>query len=264
MNLVIPILVLGIMGFLFAIILGVVSNKFRVEVDEKEQKVSLALPGANCGACGYPGCSGCAHAIAQGEAPVEACVVGGKKVADQIAEIMGQVAGSSTKQVAVVKCNGDCEKAQESYNYSGIDDCRVQIALFDGKKSCSYGCLGCGTCVSHCPFNAMYMKDGIAHVDKEKCVACGKCVEICPKNIIKLVPYDQKAVVKCMSHDKGKDVRGKCKVGCIGCTLCQKTYPEGFEIDKFLASEKIDDNLDLDMLKQAAEKCPNGCIHVYE
>ncbi|MDO4595144.1 MAG: RnfABCDGE type electron transport complex subunit B [Tissierellia bacterium] len=260
----IPIIVLGVMGFLFAIILGIISTKFSVVVDQKEKEVSLALPGANCGACGYPGCDACAHAIATGEAPVEACIVGGKKVADKVAEVMGAVAGDSEKMVAVVKCNGTCDNAKDNYNYSGIKDCRVQIALFEGKKACGYGCLGCGTCVEHCPFDAMYMNNGVAMVDREKCVACGKCVEICPKDIIKLVPYSQKAVVKCMSHDKGKDVRGKCKVGCIGCTLCQKTYPEGFEINKFLASEKLDNNLDPQMLKQAAEKCPNKCIHLYD
>lgn len=260
----VPVIVLGIMGFLFAIVLGVISSKFQVTVDVKEKAVNDALPGANCGACGYPGCQACAHAISVGEAPVSACIVGGAKVSNAVAEIMGQVAETTQRRVAVVKCNGDCDKAIDNYRYAGLNDCRAQVALFEGKKRCGYGCLGCGTCVSHCPFDAMYMKDQIAHVDREKCVACGKCVEICPKNIITFVNYDQKAVVKCMSHDKGKTVRENCKVGCIGCSLCKKTYPEAFDVQKFLATEISGNDFDMEKLKEAAEKCPNKCIHIYQ
>lgn len=259
----IPVLVLAAMGLLFAIMLGQISTKFHVEIDEVEASVRVALPGANCGACGYPGCDGCAKAIANGEAPVSACVIGGPNVTAAVASAMGvEATGGSDKQVAVVKCNGTCENAKDLYKYSGLDDCRAQISLYGGKKACNYGCLGCGSCVKACKFDAIHMVDGVAVVDKEKCVACHACVDTCPKHIITMVPYSQKAIVKCSSHDKGKDVRGNCKVGCIGCSICAKTYPEGFTMDKFLSIETISDDLDVELLKQAAEKCPAKCIDV--
>lgn len=264
-NILVPVAVLAIMGLLFAVILGQISTKFEVEVDDTEEAVLNALPGANCGACGYPGCAGCAKAIAKGEAEVSACVIGGPSVTEAVASAMGvESLATSDKQVAVVKCNGTCENAEDLYEYGGIDDCRAQISLFGGKKACNYGCLGCGSCVKACKFDAIHMVDGVALVDKEKCVACEACVKTCPKEIIEMVPYSQKAVVKCSSHDKGKEVRANCKVGCIGCTICARTYPEGFTMDNFLSIESKEDDLDLELLKQAAEKCPNKCIDIYE
>lgn len=262
-NILIPTLVLAVLGFVLAGLLGVISKKFEVKTDPIVERVREALPGANCGACGYPGCDGCANAIAKGEAPVSACVIGGQSVTDAVASAMGvESAGAGVKKVAVVKCNGTCENAKDLYEYAGLEDCRAQIALFGGKKACNYGCLGCGSCVKACEFDAIHMVNGVSLVDKEKCVACGACVKICPKNIIDLVPYSQKAIVKCSSHDKGKDVRGNCKVGCIGCSICARTYPEGFAMDNFLSKEIISDNLDLELLKESAQKCPAKCIDV--
>ena len=57
-------------GLFIGVFLGVAGKKFAVEVDEKEVAVREALPGNNCGGCGYPGCDGLAAAIAKGEAPV--------------------------------------------------------------------------------------------------------------------------------------------------------------------------------------------------
>ena len=53
-----------------------------------------------------------------------------------------------------------------------------------GAKGCAYGCLGYGSCVDACPFDAIHIVDGIAVVDKEECKACGKCVDACPKHLI--------------------------------------------------------------------------------
>ena len=61
-----------------------------------------ALPGNNCGGCGFPGCSGLAAAIVKGEAEVSGCPVGGAAVADKIAKIMGVVAGEFVRRVAFV------------------------------------------------------------------------------------------------------------------------------------------------------------------
>lgn len=215
--------VVGIVGILIGVFLGFASEKFKVEVDEKEILVRNELPGNNCGGCGYAGCDALAKAIAAGQAEVGACPVGGPQVADKIGEIMGVSAGSAEKKVAFVKCKGTCDKTKVQYNYYGIDDCKkITVVPGTGEKACAYGCMGYGSCVKACAFDAIHVVDGIAVVDKEKCVACGKCVASCPNHLIDLVPYSAKHLVQCSSHDKGKDVKAKCSVGCIGCTLCTK------------------------------------------
>ena len=214
----------GIVGILIGVLLGIASEVFKVEVDEKEIQVREALPGKNCGACGYPGCDGLAKAIASGEAKVNQCPVGGQPVAAKIAVIMGvDDVGASEKKVAFVKCKGNCNYTKKLYTYSGLYDCNgAMVVPGAGGKSCEYGCMGYGSCVKACEFDSIHIVDGIALVDKEKCVACGKCVSACPKKLIDMVPYKAKTLVQCNSQDKGKTVKDKCSVGCIGCTMCVK------------------------------------------
>lgn len=257
-NIIYPVLILAGLGLLFGVLLSIASMAFAVKIDPKIGAVLDALPGANCGACGYPGCEGLAEAIAKGKAPVNSCPIGGQKVADNVAEIMGLNAANVERNVATVLCQGDKDKAKDKYNYEGLNDCRVEIGLADGSKACPYGCLGCGTCYDVCDFDAIRMIDGIAVIDKDKCTACMKCIDICPKSIIKLVPYEQDVVVKCMSEDVGRDVRGYCDIGCIACRICVKNCPE----DAFI----FEDNLArIDYSKCTncgicVEKCPTKCI----
>ena len=211
-----------------SVFLGAAGKKFAVEIDEKEVAIREALPGNNCGGCGYPGCDGLASAIAKGEAPVNRCPVGGEPVGKIIAGIMGQAAVETARQVAHVKCSGTCEKAKEEYIYTGVEDCEMlPFVPNGGAKTCTYGCCGFGSCVKVCPFDAIHIVDGIAVVDKEACKACGKCVAKCPRHLIELIPYDQKMAVDCSSHDKGKKVMAACEIGCIGCKKCEKTCPNG-------------------------------------
>ena len=247
--------VVGILGILIGIFLGIASEKFKVEVDEKEILVRNELPGNNCGGCGYAGCDALAKAIAAGQAEVGACPVGGASTAEKIGAIMGVAGGTAEKKVAFVKCKGTCDKTKVQYNYSGVDDCKkVSVVPGAGEKACTYGCMGYGSCVKACAFDAIHVVDGVAVVDKEKCVACGKCVSSCPNHLIELVPYKAEHLVQCSSHDKGKDVTSVCESGCIGCTLCTKQC----EFDAI----HMEDNLAvIDYEKctncgKCAEKCP--------
>ena len=146
------------------------------------------MPGANCGACGYAGCSSYAAAIVHDGAPINACSVGKAPVAKKISKIMGVEAKPVEEKTARVMCGGNCSVAVNKYEYSGIHDCVAASKLAGGAKECPNGCLGFGSCVSACPFGAISIKDGIAVIDEEKCQACGKCIAKCPKHIIKFVP----------------------------------------------------------------------------
>lgn len=209
-------------GLIIGLLLGFAGKAFEVKTDEKEIAIREALPGNNCGGCGYAGCDALAKAIANGEAIASACPVGGAVVAAKIAEIIGSEV-EVTKNVAFVKCSGTCEKAGNKFNYYGNEDCKqAALSTGGGPKACTFGCMGFGSCVKVCEFDAIHIENGIAVVDREKCVACGKCVKECPKHLIELVPYDNKCFVACNSNDKGKDVKAVCQVGCIGCKLCER------------------------------------------
>ena len=189
--------VVGGTGLLIAILLGIASEKFKVPVDEKEVAIRAELPGNNCGGCGYAGCDGLAKAIANGEAPVNGCPVGGAAAAEKISAIMGVEAGEFVKKVAFVKCAGTCEKASDKYQYSGVQSCIEAMNVPGaGPKGCEFGCMGFGSCAAVCPENAISIVNGIAHIDEEACVGCGKCAETCPKALIDLVPENKKIVRK--------------------------------------------------------------------
>ncbi len=254
-------LIVGAVGCVIGFFLCIADEKLKVEVDEREEAVLEALPGNNCGACGFPGCSGLAAAIAKGEARVNQCPVGGEPVAEIIAQIMGVEAEASTKMVAYVRCNGTNENAKALYNYTGVPDCvAAGFVPGGGGKACKYGCTGLGSCVKACEFDAIHVINGVSRVDKEKCVACEKCIQICPKNLIELVPYDSREVVTCMNKDKGKDVMPVCTVGCIGCGICAKKCPkDAIVIENNLAHIDQDKCIGCGI---CARNCPKKSIEI--
>ncbi|NLP33768.1 MAG: RnfABCDGE type electron transport complex subunit B, partial [Clostridiales bacterium] len=218
------------------------------------------LPGANCGGCGYAGCDACAKAIADGEAPVNVCPVANAEAHAAIAEVMGAEVTSTEKMAAFVKCAGTCDKTKNNYNYYGVQDCKAAASIpGNGSKACGYGCMGLGSCVKVCAFDAIHIVDGVAYVDKEKCTGCSKCVVECPNNLIELVPVKSKTVVACSSEDKGKDVRTYCSTGCIGCRLCVKNCEyDAIHVENNIA--KIDYSKCTNCGKCAAV-CPVKVIH---
>jgi RnfABCDGE-type electron transport complex B subunit len=255
------VIVVGGVGLFLGIFLGIASIVFKVEVDEREEAVLGVLPGNNCGGCGYPGCSGLAAAIAKGEAPVNACPVGGEAVGKKVADIMGVDAGETVRMTAFVKCSGDCVNTTNNYEYSGVEDCSMVKYVPDGgSKSCNYGCLGYGNCVKACQFGAISVINGIAIVDKDKCKACGKCVTACPKNLIELIPYNAEVAVVCNSKDKGPVTMKACKVGCIGCGLCSRSCPNSaVKVEDFCAH--IDQTKCVGC-RVCMEKCPKKIIRI--
>ena len=255
-----PIVSLGGISLVFGAGLAFASHKFAIKVDHRVDEVREVLPGANCGACGYPGCDAFATAVVVGDAPVSGCTVGGAKVAEKVGAIMGQTVTETEKKVAKVLCNGDCESAKNKYEYQGVEDCVAAAMFHGGPKECNYGCMGLGTCVRACPFDALYINDkGIAVVDEEKCTGCEICVSVCPKNIIEMIPVSSQVQVMCKSEDEGRDVRKYCTVGCIACKICEKAC----EYDAI----KVNDNIArIDYEKcvncmVCAEKCPTKSIY---
>jgi len=221
--------VMAAMGALFGILLGAAGKKFAVEVDPRVTRIRDVLPGANCGACGYPGCDGLAEAIVGGKAPVDACKAGGPSVTKAISTVMGiEVSVADGRKVARVMCGGSSEYCGSRSEYKGVPSCRAALLAGGGFKSCTYGCLGLGDCARACTFGAITMgRNGLPVIDEEKCVACGNCVKACPRGIIEIVPEASLVYVRCRNKDRGVVVRKICKVGCIGCQACVKVCEAG-------------------------------------
>jgi len=243
-------------------ILGWANIKFRVEVDPKIEEVLEALPGANCGGCGYMGCSDYAAAIVTDGVPVTSCSVGGAACAAQIAGIMGVEAGEMVKKYAVVHCGSHSADRTVKTAYRGEKRCAAanQVA---GVYGCTYGCLGFGDCVQACNYDAVHVVDGLATVDYKKCIGCGACSRVCPRGIIEITPFPESSVptVACSNKEKGKDSRAVCRTSCIACKACTK-LSDIFTVEDNLSrcdSSSYNSDLSEDVL-QAVEKCPTNCI----
>ena len=250
--------VVGALGLIFGILLALASKFFAVEGNPLISQVREALPGANCGACGYPGCDGFARAVAEGAAPINGCPVCSTEQVQNLGKIMGVEADNVEPLVAVVRCQGTIDNATLKYTYEGIHDCAAAAQLADGYKACKYACLGLGNCAKVCPTDAITIVDNVSQIDRERCIACGKCAAICPRGIIGLVPVSAATIIKCRATAKGAEVRNACKVGCIGCGICAKNCPTE-------AITMIDDLAVIDYEKCincgiCEEKCPRECI----
>ncbi|MBU0548792.1 MAG: RnfABCDGE type electron transport complex subunit B [Candidatus Omnitrophica bacterium] len=258
LEIVAAILVLGSLGLLFGLGLAIASKKFCVAVDPHLEKIISCLPGANCGACGMPGCMGFAQSLLKGEVALNSCRAIDEDSRKKVARILGVELQARVRQVAVLHCAGG-KKVGDKFQYNGLEDCLAADLVLGGGKECVYGCLGFVTCKEVCPFEAITMSsEALPVVAPLKCRACGKCVEACPKKLFSLIPASSSVVVACNSHDTGRDVQAVCPVGCIACRKCEKAC-------KFDAIHVVDNLAVIDYNKctscgECVKVCPTKCI----
>jgi len=229
------------MAIVLTSILGWANRRFAVEVDPRVLSVIDALPGANCGGCGYVGCGEYAEAVVLEHEAVNRCTVGGDACAAQVADIMGVAMGETLPYRPIVHCGAHYEERLGRSPYTGGEMRCAAANLVTDVQGCTYGCLGFGDCVRACRFDAIAVVDGLATVDYEKCVGCGACAKACPRNIITITPFkaERMLAVTCSNKDKGKDVISVCKVGCIGCGACARTS-DLFTLENNLSSIDYD------------------------
>jgi len=261
----IAVISLGVIGAIGAIILYLASKKFEVYEDPRIAQVQEILPAANCGGCGYPGCSGFATACVNSDSLDGLfCPVGGSEVMGKVAGILGKEASNADATVAVVRCNGTCEARPKINQYDGVKSCAVASSLYGGETGCSFGCHGYGDCVTVCNFDAIFINPvtGIAEVIEDKCTSCGACVKACPKNLIELRkkgPKSRRIFVSCMNKDKGVIAKKACTNACIGCSLCFKECAfDAIKIENNLAY--IDHNK-CRLCRKCVDVCPTNAIH---
>lgn len=261
-EIVFAVILVSVIGLLTGVGLAIASVFFAVPKNEKAEAIRACLPGANCGACGFSGCDGYADALAQEKtAELSLCAPGGNAVAAELSKVLGKEAGKVVPMAAVVLCQGDRTNAEYKLDYKGVPSCRTAAQLFGGQKACAYGCLGFGDCLAVCPYQAIFICDGVARVNPDKCRACRKCISVCPKGLITLLPVDTpQAAVICKNRDKGANTRKQCKMGCIGCMRCVKACEYG--------AVTVENNLArVDYTKctgcgKCHEACPVKCIDI--
>jgi len=250
-----------VMALVFSYVLGWANSTFYVEVDPRINAIMDALPGANCGGCGFIGCGEYAEAVVDGAA-INKCTVGGEGCTAALAQIMGVEVGAALPFRPVVHCGAHYEDRLGRTEYHGVQRCASANLVAD-VQGCTYGCLGFGDCASVCNYDAIHVVDGLATVDYEKCIGCGACAKVCPRNIITITPFKAERIlaVTCSNKDKGKDITKVCTVGCIGCGACARNS-DLFTIEDNLSTihyDAYDPECGDDVMK-ACEKCPRKRI----
>lgn len=243
-----------------AVVLAIANSKLKVFEDPRIDVVNDMLPGANCGACGFPGCRGFAEKVVNGEVQPSGCPVGGALTAGAVADFLGVEAGEAVKKTARLLCAGGSDVAAQTAEYAGYPTCRAASIVGGGGKACRYGCMGYGDCKDVCTFDAIVMSpSGLPIIDVEKCTSCGDCVKICPKNVLEILPLDQKLLVQCKSELEGDEMLEQCTVACTACGRCVADAPQG--LLKMKNNLPVINNELLGLQTKAAIlRCPTGAI----
>ena len=260
---ILAILGMGGLGLFFAIVLAIVSEKFKVVEDPKVKALTEALPGINCGACGFLSCHDYAENLAKEDGDITKCKPGGDSTQEAIAKILGVETTCTGKLVPVVHCVAGDDIKLKKAKYSGVKTCSGAAIISGGSDVCDYGCIGFGDCTKVCEFDALHMNNGLPVFDMDKCVSCLKCADACPRMLITFegVEDDWKVTyVGCSSKEAGAQTRKECSVGCIGCTICAKMAEGAFEIKDFLARRVTDKIKNCEKKSIAIEKCPTKVI----
>lgn len=262
MDFVLRVLFFLVIGAVSGGLLTIAGKLFFVKTDETVEKITEALPGANCGGCGFAGCEAYASAIAKGEAKPNLCSPGGLEVNKTISAILGVAVEETEPVAAYVHCNGCNTATEDKYKYIGTKSCAAAEKFYNGKGSCSFGCIGFGDCVNACDSGGIEIKNGVAVINPAMCIACGKCIKACPNHLISFKKKSALAAVRCSSQDAGKITRTVCKNGCIACGICVKKCPEG-------AITINGNHAEIDYNKcvscgACAEACPVKCIELLE
>lgn len=263
MDILIPLLSLSGVTFVLGLAILWASKKFHVTRDPMIDTVSSMLPGVNCGACGYPGCSQFAENLVKTRDTSKVCPVGGAELSYELGRILGIKLDEAKPVVCVALCNGSEKTTKFLAEYKGIRDCWAAMQILPSVKQCVYGCVGLGSCVASCKYGALKVKDGVIVVNPDKCIGCGLCVPKCPQVVLKIVEKKRRVfITACQSHDKGPATRKYCSNGCIACGLCVKACKFG--------AIKIENNcavIDQEKCKSCGlcvKPCPVKCIHLIE
>ncbi|MGD9898069.1 MAG: RnfABCDGE type electron transport complex subunit B [Calditrichaceae bacterium] len=259
-ELLIPGMILGGFALLSSTGLLIASKKFHVDEDPRIELITNLLPGANCGGCGFAGCTNYAENVVTQMKIDSPCPVAESEIMKEIGKILGLDVSVGTKQVASLMCNGTNHNSPSVMDYKGIQDCWAMSLVADSSKSCVFACMGLGSCVRACPFGAMRIEEGIVVIDDQVCSGCGICIDSCPKHLLHMRPVSKNITVTCSNTDKGADAKRACETACIGCQKCVKVCEhEAITVENFLAKINYEN---CDLCGKCVEACPTDSIEI--
>ena len=252
--------VVGGVGLVFGALIAIAHKRLWVYEDPRIDGVQALLPGANCGACGHPGCRGFAEAVVAGRIVPAECTVMSADEREQVAEYLGIDAGQAVARVARLLCAGGSDVAPRKAVYRGLESCAAAVAVGGGGKACAWGCVGLADCAVACDFAAIVMNDvDLPVVIPAQCTACGDCVEACPLDLFVIMPIEQKLIVQCRNLLAGEEATEVCSVACNACARCVAdaapgliAMADGLAVIDYARNALAD--------PAAAGRCPTGAI----